>query len=266
MSTKLLNIIIGVSLIGIIGISSLQVFTKNYPAYKENSRQLTLPSQGQPPSTADELTACAGPYINFKEGTEWTYKLVTETTDDTSTKKKANTQTTMIKTRLTKKEATRMTFEHQVNGSLEKSTSELICRKSGIYGIPVVFFDKTTLSIIPKNITTYINQHLLLIPNRKVYRGKEWESKIDISGFKPALRFSVISEKTYVLPNNSKTNALHIASAANSGGPIDIGSLLKFEYNIGEQVGFIDGLLKASIPTKGSATFTISLIGFKPTD
>ncbi len=264
MSTKVLNIVIAISLFGIIAAALVQSVAQG-PSSSANALNSQKLKPTTIPTPKDELAECSGPYVNIAIGSQWTYTITSETDK--------KPQTTILTSTLAKKSAYDMEFEHVVKGSNEKTTSRLICRQSGIYGLPVsVFNSGGTLKIIPSNLIESLNSTLQFIPDRKVYKGKNWTSIIDISGLlpikindiKPQIAFTVIEERNYTIAGSKETPAIVIKTSAGAGSQFDVSSFLDIHYTLAENIGLVESTMKATVPTKGTSTIKITLTRFKP--
>ncbi len=257
MSPKLQNLLIGASLLGIFIYFASDVFKKNYNPPTVPKEKVAIVT----PVPTEALAECSGPYINIKEGAVWKYKITTTGT---------NAETVTISTQLTRKSLGRIEFSTANATTGKKVSTEILCKNSGIYGLPIPLFSTKAFDNVPSELISPLTQSVLFIPNKKVYKNKAWSSEIDISSLLPiktgayplAINFNVTKSGEITLPNKKSVQGISISTSSNPQGSIDLSSLFNINYQLGENVGLIDGLITVKIPSKAEVVTKIELISF----
>lgn len=257
MSPKLQNLLIGASLLGIFMYFASDVFKKNYNPPTVPKEKVAIVT----PIPTEALAECSGPYINIKEGAVWKYKIITTSTE---------TETVTISTQLTRKSLGRIEFLTTNTTTGEKVSTEILCKNSGVYGLPIPLFSTNTFGDVPSDLIAPLTQSVLFIPNKKVYKNKAWNSEVDISSFLPiktgayplAINFNVTKSGEITLPNKKSVQSISISTSANPQGSLDLSSLFNINYQLGENIGLIDGLISVKIPSKAEVKTKIELISF----
>jgi hypothetical protein len=76
-----------------------------------------------------------------------------------------------------------------------------------------------------------------------------------------SINFKAIDEKSKTI-QGKKYETITIKSSSKSNGPIDLSSFFAVNYDLGENIGFIDGKIQIKIPTKGTYDVEIALQSF----
>ncbi len=257
MSPKLQNLIIGASLLGIFVYFATDVFRKNYNPPVTPKEKVAIVS----PIPTEALVECSGPYFDIKEGATWKYKVTTS--GDKS-------ETTTLSTELLRKSLGKIEFLTNDVSTGKKTTTEILCKNSGLYGLPIPLFPSEALGDVPSELISSLSQNILFIPNKKVYKNKTWSSDIDIGGFLPikisdyslALNFKVSESNQILLPSKKSVQGITIQTSTNTQGPIDLSSLVKINYRLGEGSGLIDGAISIKMPSKPEVKTKIELVSF----
>lgn len=153
MSKKILNTIIVFSSLGI-----LIIVVKNY-AFSKNASHVSqpfvipTPSPDQKPLSPDPEVPCTNRYFTFQKGTKWRYKFTAITETKEGKKMERDFLTTKIITASPSSIMIESRYDSQKNNPI---TTKLVCKKSGIYGMPFPLFRgmdfgslMTLISILP---------------------------------------------------------------------------------------------------------------------
>jgi hypothetical protein len=265
MTSKMVNVLIGCVLIGLLIYFTSQVFKNNYASGTTGPKPTVVQNKPEPTMP---LSVCDGPYVDVPIGSAWKYT-ITSITADPKTPSKSKTTISHITTTLLKKEVGKMSFSSIDSTTKEKSTLNMICKSDGIYGLPIPL-PSSTISLLPSNLFETMSQQLMFMPNRRVHAQKKWTSTIDISQFIPikvdsypiGIIFIVEEEKAMMILSKKDIQTVTIKTSALKEGSIDLGTFLNVSYNLAEKIGLTSGTLQISMPGKGKISTDIKLTGF----
>lgn len=161
MRQKILNAIIAFSLVGILAISIKNAaFSKNQPSASVTPS--TTPNQNT--QYNDPKISCSNRYFAFEKGTRWRYAITTAVATQEGKKTEKDFFTAVITTA----SASSITIESRYDSAKnEPVTTELTCRKSGIYGIPFPFLQSMELDFLTQSVS-------LFPPDRPLKKNDVW--------------------------------------------------------------------------------------------
>ncbi|KXK10076.1 MAG: hypothetical protein UZ22_OP11002000937 [Microgenomates bacterium OLB23] len=253
MTDRAMHLIIGLLLLGLFTFFAQNVLTKQYI-----TTQIKIPERKQavPTPTEAALTNCLGPYIEFAEGTAWTYDI---TTDNAVTQHKV----------ILKKQVTgHMEFE-SINQSTNKTTTSIItCKGYAIYGLPFNLLATNTSLDQNKEIGNLLQQ-IEFIPAKKVAQNYTWTTNINIGSLLPivisdapfALEFKVVAvEKKNVLGTIS--DVVSIQNNAKTKNGIDLKDFFSIEYQLGEGIGLTQAQISTNLPGEPRVNIVVKLKKF----
>lgn len=159
MSPRFLNVIIALSVVGIVGVLLKERFFPTPVATPQVASAQATAVESTPSPAPDPLVPCKSSYFNFEKGSAWKYKMSAGTTF-TSTVVESTESSVTISTKILSVK--------------EPIKSTLTCKKSGIYGLPFV---PITSKSIPASI---MNAILFIPPDAQLTKTAEWDSTIDV--------------------------------------------------------------------------------------
>lgn len=174
-NNKILNFVIAVSILGIIIAISRDYLFKRSVQQVAQKDQTVIPTLISTPAVAQLGTVpCKNSFFVFKKGTTWRYKILN------GTKESFLTSETIAST------SSSITLQTTFEDTKEKSTSTILCKEDGVYGLPfpIVSFltqDKTSgLGGLAQYIK--IDNNLKLLPEEKLLTSNgTWKTPIPIS-------------------------------------------------------------------------------------
>lgn len=247
MSERSIQLLIGVVLIGVLIFFSKNVFNNDYITHstiKPTASVHIVPTE----SPAE----CAGPYVDVEPGTKWVYN-VTQTSQNSENQEPIIEQkTTTIQ--LLEKQFGSMTFNTQESDKSEGTQTTVICKATGIFGLPIVLSDQTASLI----------EQIQFIPGKRMYKGRSWSSELSIGSLLPIkigdmkvnITFKVI-EETVKNIEGKQYKSIRIVSSIDDqqNAPIDLGSFVKIDYQLSEGIGLTEGSMNINYPgSKGYST------------
>lgn len=261
MRKNFLNFIIILSIIGLLIITARDYYLSKKLISKKVDKIIPTINITQPitklPLPANPEIPCQHKYFNFKKGTTWQYKLMSEI----EINKKKQTINTLFTNKITEASGSSIIIESQFKGEKEKIVNTLICRKNGIYGFPFPLLPNSLLKSIPlsSTIVNFIKLDgpiLLLPPEEKLKKGKEW-STVSFGNFGISLNNKVINEvgQSLIIQSQLKFNQ-SIFNQANL-------TTQSFNYQLGENIGFLDLDLNLNLETLGKIKISLKLVNFK---
>ena len=261
MNKSILNFVIFVSIIGLLIITTRDYYLSKKIVGKKVDKinpttSITQPTKKPSPLTNPEIP-CQHKYFNFKKGTTWQYQLMSEI----EINKKKQTINTLFTNKITEASGSSIIIESQLKGEKEKIINTLICRKNGIYGFPFPLLPNSLLKSVPLS-TTIINfikpsGPILLLPSEeKLKKGKGW-STVSLGNLGISLNNKVINEvkqslliQSQLKFNQSVLNQTNLTTQS-------------FNYQLGENVGFLDLNLSLNLETLGKIKINLKLTDFK---
>lgn len=284
MYNRLLNIIIVFSILGITAIAVRDFIFS--PALPDTQATTTISPTLLPsipiPSNSDPLTSCQHLYFPSDPNTKWQYQLTTNINLGEQNKKSViNLESEIIAT-----EEAKIIIESRLNDSKKTIKSELICRKSGIFGFP--------FPIIPDDLVTSFTENndllssvaglgialpkieidksiLLVPPDSRLTENATWNSKFEInidlpislSALSLNLENKIVSIEQKNLPGCPQCNTAIVEAV---GTQKDNNNEKKplITYQLSEGLG-ISGL-EATIEDEkiGSLSINLKLLKFTP--
>lgn len=261
MSKRILNFVIFVSIVGLLIITARDYYLSKKLISKKVDKitptiSITQPITKPPPPTNPEIP-CQHKYFNFKKGTTWQYKLMSEV----EINKKKQTINTFLTNKITEASGSSIIIESQFKGEKEKIVNTLVCKKNGVYGFPFPLVPNSMLKSLPLS-TTIINfikpdgPILLLPPEEKLKKGEEW-STVSFGNFGISLSNKIIDEvgQSLIIQSQLKFNQ-SVFNQANL-------TTQSFNYQLGENVGFLDLDLSLNLETLGKIKISLKLVDFK---
>ncbi len=221
MSSRTLNIIIAISMVGML---IIVVKEKYYPSAQptqaavEESKAQETHLDAASAVKPDAQVPCKSAYFSFNPKSTWKYKL---STGELFTSSIAKTTDSSV------------TINSKFSTQKEPLTSTLTCKESGIYGLPFI-------PITSKSIPQSLVDSILLIPSTKeLTKGQTWTSNIDIGMQIPFLGDKGITIKSTVekVTDISATisSTLDLGSIPASMSPVGSGKIL--EYTLVKGIG-----------------------------
>ena len=240
MSPRFLNFIIALSVVGIVGVLLKERFFPSSVIPANAGAQLASAQESvesTPTPAPDSLVPCKSSYFNFEKGNAWKYKMSVGTTFTSTVVE--NTESSV-------------TISTKILSVKEPIKSTLICKKSGIYGLPFV-------PITSKSIPTSIMNAILFIPHDSTLtKDAQWDSTIDIGvqiplsaeGIKVHSKIRTVTDETITVGSsiNMGTSLLPGVVTPDSNGDI-------LQYTLTKGVG---------VKSMTIAGVTATLTGFNP--
>lgn len=267
MSTKTLNIIIGASLVGIIAVSAYQIVTSSYSTPIVNT-QLAQENVGTPKQSisqvpADNLDDCTNIYFAMPVGTEWTY--------DVEMGSESDTTTTSVTTTLIKRGNSELVFESRSENSEKTITNQMVCKKSGIYGFPLLLVTNNSSTPVA-NLINSAMQKVLIAP-RYITTNQTWKTTLAElhilpnagKEFIPALAFRVTRHSEYTFPNGQSSKSVDIEGTMATPGFANLGSIVEIKYTLAELGGITAFNILLNIPGQESSHINVKTTGFMMT-
>lgn len=240
MHPKILNIIIVVSLLGMLFVTIRDTF---YPPKQSEivASELVSPTISNKVASVakthiDPEIPCKNEYFNFSKGTTWRYKLSTGA---------------IFTSTVTSSSGSVVTISTKLPTVKEPAISTLTCRKSGVYGLPFIPISSKS---IPKNITDSI----MLIPNASILqKGSEWTSTIDlgIQGITVKSNVEKITDQTIDV-----ASTLDLGAIPANLSPVGNGKIL--EYTLTKGIGISTLKFLIGKDGKTSSGFDVTLVGY----
>lgn len=266
MSKRILNLIIFLSITGILIITARDYLLSQKTKNKVKNKPSPTITQGIPPSKPKEVNPqvpCQNRFFNFKKGTTWRYKLILEMKENG---KKQQMLNTFFTNKIIEASSSSVIIESQLKG--EKITNQLSCRKDGIYGLPFPLLPTSflkNLSPLPLKVDL-TNQSILLLPSEeKLKKGKNWSTiSLPEPGF--SLNNEIVKETREHVFNLKNVKVLTVQSKVKTNSPllklIDLNNQ-SINYQLGENIGFLNLYLDLSLSTLNKIKLTLNLVEFK---
>lgn len=255
MKEKVLNFIIFFSVVGIIALSVKEYF---YPdrsldlikQVKENA-QKAMPTLT--PKPIDKEIPCENKYFTFKIGTKWQHSVdVNYSYDKVSQKYSDIVDTVVVAT-----SESSITLENTYKNTKDKITNKIVCRESGIYGLPFTF----------PNADKVESLGIKFFPKDAEVKLGAWKNEV---GFDIPMDLPIPIPKIGVTLNN--TAATSAAKILTVKSKLDLGSLLStdtmknidfMEYTLKEKAGLNSLAINFAYENIGSIKVNIKLLSFK---
>ena len=255
MKEKILNFIIFFSVIGIIALSAKEYF---YP-----DRSLELINQVKkkaeaviptlPPKPVDKEIACVNKYFTFKQGTKWQHSVDINYAYDKVSQKYSDIVTTVV---VATTESS-ITLENTFGKTKDKITNKIVCKESGIYGLPFSF----------PNADKVESLGIKFFPTDGEVKAGAWKNEV---GFDIPMDLPIAIPKIgATLNNTASTSAAKLLTVKSK---LDLGSLLStdtmkavdfMQYTLKEKAGLNSMAINFDYPNIGSINVNIKLISFK---
>ncbi|OGK20567.1 hypothetical protein A3C23_05210 [Candidatus Roizmanbacteria bacterium RIFCSPHIGHO2_02_FULL_37_13b] len=288
MSIKFLNTIIAISMTGLIFIGVHDYISPKTPAVimipSVAPTQTAIASQDYRPQilavtgNPDPDLICSSQYFNFNPGAKWQYKIIGqfETNQDNvkKTQKFNQTFTNVIENNASYSASIKTSYSEKG----KNKTSEINCRKSGIYGFPLPILDDLSTSSSGGQLSILSNVKikplLFLPPDDKLTLGGTWKTALDIDSnlsiplgaLGLGLTNKVIKEEKINFNSQMRTQ-LTVETKLNSALPIDLlggAEMIKLRYILLENVGIKEFDINLNINGIISASIKINLVNFNP--
>lgn len=253
MNKKLLDFIIKISIIGIFVITIKDYYYTHYLKKTEVQQIIITPT----PSivNSDPIIPCQNPYFNFKKGTIWRYKIVSEI----QSKNDKDIITDYFTNTISEASPSSLMIETKLEGQKGKTKTVLICRKSGIYGLPFpltqILAKNLNFKIPLSDFSQLINSISFLPSSDKLRKGRQWQTKIQLEQifslpFDLVLNNKVVEEKKQNILgldqlNNIKIETNLLLNKEELKGIKDYLPEKLFEYQLAEGIGVVSFKLVA---------------------
>lgn len=269
MRKNFLNLIIFVSIIGIVILTVRDYFLVERSNITKN-KNIFIPTQPITPSPTKDSNPkipCQNKFFNFKKGTIWQYKLISEI----ELNKEKQTLDTFFTNKIIEASGSSIIIETQFKGEKEKAVSTLVCRKNGIYGFPFLLVPNSLLESFPL-LSQFINfiksdESILLLPSEeKLKKGEEWPT-ISLAGFGILLNSKITNEVKQSVLDLGYIETLIVQSQLKFDQSflkqIDL-TKQSINYQLGENVGFLNLDLNLNLELLGKIKLSFKLIDFNP--
>lgn len=264
MNKKLLDFIIKISIIGIFVITVKDYYYAHYSKKTEVAQTIITPTSIV---NSDPVIPCQNPYFNFKKGTVWRYKIVSEV----QSKNDKDIITDYFTNTISEASPSSLMIETKLEGQKEKIKTVLVCRKSGIYGLPFpltqILAENLNFKILPLDINS-----MLFLPSPDILKkGKEWQTKIQLEQifslpFNLVLNHKIVDEKKQNILGLNKLSNIKIETNLLLKDELkDIKDYLPeklFEYQLAEGIGIVNFKLTA-LELLPNIEIFFSLVGYK---
>jgi hypothetical protein len=269
MNKKILNFVIFLSITGILILTIRDYFLAKKSKNVVKNKNIPTVTQVITPSPTEDKNPkipCQNKYFNFKKGTFWQYKLISEI----EVNKEKQTLDTFFTNKIIEASGSSIIIESQFKGEKEKIVNTLICRKNGVYGFPFPLLPTSVLKNLPLSpmITNFIKPDgpiLLLPPEEKLKKEGEWQT-VSLANFGISLNNKIVDETNQSVLNLGYINTLTTQSQLRFNSSFFKLADLKtqsFNYQLGENVGFLNLNLNFNLETLGKIKLTLKLIDFK---
>lgn len=255
MKEKILNFIIFFSVVGIIALSAKEYFypDKSQEIIKQVKQKASEVIPTLPPKPVDREIPCENKYFTFKKGTKWVHSVNVDYAYDKVSQKYIDTVTTEV----IATSASTITLENTYKNSTDKITNKIVCRESGIYGLPFSFpnadkIEKLGIKFFPKDAEVKLGA---------------WKNEV---GFDIPIDLPVPMPKIGITLNN--TSSTSSAKLLIVKSKLDLGALLStdtmknidfMEYSLKEKAGLNSLVINFAYENIGSIKVNIKLLSFK---
>lgn len=246
MNKKLLDFIIKISIIGIFVITVKDYYYAHYSKKTEVAQTIIAPNSIV---NSDPVIPCQNPYFNFKKGTVWRYKVVSEI----QSKNDKDIITDYFTNTISEASPSSLIIETKLESQKEKIKTVLVCKKSGIYGLPfplTQILTKDLSSKIPlSDFSQLINSISFLPSPDKLRKDRQWQTNIQLEQifslpFELVLNNKVVEEKKQnILGLNQLSNIKIEANLLLKDELKDIKDYLPekfFDYQLAEGIGVVN--------------------------
>jgi hypothetical protein len=255
MKEKILNFIIFFSVVGIIALSAKEYFypDRSLELIKQVKEKAQKAIPTLPPKPVDKEIACANKYFTFKEGTKWQHSVdVNYAYDKVSQKYSDIVDTVVVAT-----SESSITLENTYKNTKDKITNKIVCRESGIYGLPFSF----------PNADKVESLGIKFFPTDTEVKAGVWKNEV---GFDIPMDLPIPIPKIGVTLNNTaSTSAAKLLTVKSK---LDLGSLLStdamknidfMQYTLKEKAGLNTLVINFAYQNIGNINVNIKLISFK---
>jgi len=256
MRKNFLNLVILVSIAGIIIITARDYFlAKKLKNITENKNTSIISQPITPSSTKNNNSEvpCQNKFFNFKKGTVWRYKLISQI----EVNKEKQTIDTFFTNKIIEASGSSIIIESQFKGEEEKIVNALICKEKGVYGFP---FPTQFINFIK------LNSPILLLPSEeKLKKGGEWPT-VSLANFGISLSNKIINEAKQSLLNLGYIDTLTIQSQLKFNPSFfKLGDFKarSFNYELGKNIGFLNLNLDLNLESLGKIKIVLKLVEFK---
>jgi hypothetical protein len=255
MKEKILNFIIFFSVVGIVALTAKEYFypDKSQEIIKQVKQKAQEIAPTLQPKPVDKEIPCDNKYFTFKKGTKWVHSVDVAYSYDKVSQKYNDTVTTEV---IATSEST-ITLENSYKNSTDKITNKIVCKESGIYGLPFSFpnadkVEKLGIKFFPKDVDVKLGV---------------WKNEV---GFDIPLELPIPLPKIGVTLNNTASTSS--AKILTIKSKVDLGALLStdtmknidfMEYTLKEKAGLNSLVINFDYKNVGSIKVNIRLLSFK---